>query len=350
MIKKQNLRQQDNNCLICYEESKLRIFCSDCNICEECYSDYLINRYKNSLTEINQVVKCANHKCMNNFELIDMIHKLQEDKKQIILKLLLDNYITNKNSIVRCPNKKCDYAAFLTDEDRCCEQFLCEFCGDKWKNKNKLNTYYSKENIKAEYCEMIVYLTSVPCTNCSIRISKTQGCDHIKCVRCETEFCYNCMKDYSTHLKENNECTTKRDIKALYCFAIVIFALFKFLLGFATTRLILHFIFYRILINFVLINVICCLYTYIVIQLLANILSPYRRTNAMTFSGTNLLSIISQVLLVMIGIIHLYMYYSNDDVHYYTIFFIKEIIALIILFLSYLALHFIYSKVTFRIR
>jgi hypothetical protein len=350
MNKKQKKGQEDNICLICYEESKIRKFCSDCNICEDCFSDYLIHIYKNSLKEINQVVKCANHNCRNQFDFVEIIHKLKEDIKQTILKLLLDNYITNINDIVRCPTSNCNYAATLIDEDRCCEQFQCELCGEKWKNNKKLNTYYDKEHIKAEFSELIVHLTSVPCTHCSIRIIKTQGCDHIKCVRCQKEFCYNCMKDYSTHLKETMECSYKRDTKATYIFAFVILGSLKFLFGFSTTRYILHLIFYRFLINFVLMNVICCMYTYIIFLLIANCMSPNRHNYALSIFGSCVQTKICTGLLVIIGIIHLYLYHFNEDVQYYTIFFIKEIMIIFILCIGFAVLHFLYSNVRSRIR
>lgn len=350
MIKKQNLVQADNNCLICYEKSEIRTFCSDCNICEECFGDYLISLYQNSLTKIKNKVKCANHNCTNKFLLVGMIDILQENKKQIITKLLFDNYLTNTINIVRCPKINCHYAAFLTDDDRTCDEFQCEVCAEKWKNKNKLNSYYSKDNLKAELTELIVYIFSVPCTNCSIRISKTEGCDHMKCVRCQTEFCYNCMKEFSVHLRETCECALKRNIKGFNCVAFVIFALLKFLLSFSTTRWILHFVFYRFLVRFVLMNIIGCIYSYIVFHLLGIAIIPNNYPNVLSIFGNDLKIKISQGILTIIGVTHLYWYYTNEDVQYYTIFFFKEIIIFIILCLCLSAVTFLCSSIRFRLR
>lgn len=328
MNKKQNLSQTRNICLICNEESIKRTFCWDCNICKECFGSYLITMYENSLIEIKDDIKCANHLCRNTLKLTDMIHLLKEDTKQILLKLLLNNYFSNKKDIVKCPKNNCDYSAFVQDEDRCCEEFSCNICLEKWKNNNRLNTYYNKDNIKEEITELIVHLTSVPCTNCSIRINKTTGCNHMKCVRCQTEFCYKCLKNYTDHLKETSECIKKTEIEAMYIFIFVVFSVLKLLLSFGPIRWLSELLL-RFMMNFVLINVIFCLYAYIMFKLIVVVALPDQHRNIFYLLGRDLQIKISQYLFYIFLFTHIVLYSSNEFVEYYTNYFLKEILVLV---------------------
>lgn len=42
------------------------------------------------------------------------------------------------------------------------------------------------------------------CPNCSCRIEKADGCDHMTCAQCRYEFCWSCLADYNAIRKHGN--------------------------------------------------------------------------------------------------------------------------------------------------
>ena len=47
------------------------------------------------------------------------------------------------------------------------------------------------------------------CPNCNIKIEKNGGCDHLECIKCQTHFCWGCLKEFNDiydHLNYNYRC------------------------------------------------------------------------------------------------------------------------------------------------
>ena len=42
------------------------------------------------------------------------------------------------------------------------------------------------------------------CPQCSCRIEKASGCDHMTCTKCRHEFCWSCLADYAAIRRDGN--------------------------------------------------------------------------------------------------------------------------------------------------
>lgn len=92
-----------------------------------------------------------------------------------------------------------------------CGFAFCSRCGQSWHGEFKYCLPLErKEAITEEEKASIEYLRmhTTPCPTCAAPCQKTQGCNHMRCFRCQTHFCYLCSawlnpdnpyQHYNTH-------------------------------------------------------------------------------------------------------------------------------------------------------
>lgn len=95
------------------------------------------------------------------------------------------------------PAKKAQYSAskelLAICED--CGFAFCSRCGQSWHGEFKYCIPKErKEEITEEEKASLDYLRmhTTPCPTCAAPCQKTQGCNHMRCFRCQSHFCYLC--------------------------------------------------------------------------------------------------------------------------------------------------------------
>ncbi|KAK7754906.1 hypothetical protein SLS62_003220 [Diatrype stigma] len=76
-----------------------------------------------------------------------------------------------------------------------CSFAFCSRCGQSWHGefkycipKERKDEVTEEEKASLEYLKM----HTTPCPTCAAPCQKTQGCNHMRCFRCQTHFCYLC--------------------------------------------------------------------------------------------------------------------------------------------------------------
>ena len=137
---------------------------------------------------------------------------------QILRRILTDQQLreqdgpstsTSVKPVCPCPINECKGYVRKSDYKCCiCEKEICKKCFVNIDNEEehtcKKEDIESVENINKE---------SKPCPNCGSRISKTDGCDQMFCIMCDTAFSWNTGKvekgrihnpEYYRKLREKN--------------------------------------------------------------------------------------------------------------------------------------------------
>ena len=212
----------EDTCPVCYTEiEKNNSLSLKCNhqICKECYVEYIKNKIlENPITLLQ--TSCPMSGC--NLYITRTIFKqcITELKYKIIFaKSLIRNFLVTNKEIKTCPNPKCNLSIRVQNsipkEIKCkCGQIFCFSCleeshipcdcflAQEWKN---FGTKFGSEDYvwirKAGEKEQFTWINSFvkKCPNCSLIIEKTQGCNHMRCISCGSEFCWNCLKPWKNH-------------------------------------------------------------------------------------------------------------------------------------------------------
>lgn len=111
----------------------------------------------------------------------------------LINKLSLQIYARSSHDIKRCPNKGCNFIGFIEEDELkyCVKALKCELCQTEWRDQ----TQGRYEPFKVLRHNLTTLLTTKKCPNkkCGVLIKKDGGCDHMRCAKCQLEFCWVCM-------------------------------------------------------------------------------------------------------------------------------------------------------------
>ena len=208
-----SLDKKEEMCQICLDpklvsESK----CCKFKSCSECMAGYLISEI-NSKNSIK--IECPNTGCNREISHYEITHMLASNNR-ITLKKYLQN-VQNAKSL-REPNCKacpqCSNPAKLMPQtflDKVkhrsrgqkivcneCQHTWCFRCHAPW-HENKSCKKYQKE-VSSVKTWAKAYAAGQKnaqlCPKCKVWIQRNQGCDHMTCVNCRTEFCYRCGSKY----------------------------------------------------------------------------------------------------------------------------------------------------------
>lgn len=104
--------------------------------------------------------------------------------------------------IVHCHG--CDYQACYDCEVPWHKDLICAQYQEEQRNAAARKIKKTKEEKEAA---KTVETTTKPCpgAGCGVRIEKNEGCHHMKCSRCRTQFCWDCLADWQTILRRGND-------------------------------------------------------------------------------------------------------------------------------------------------
>ncbi|CEO99254.1 hypothetical protein PBRA_001160 [Plasmodiophora brassicae] len=143
----------------------------------------------------------------------DMWHRVFEEESRQIQRysaFLLRSYVELNPNLIWCPSPTCDKALMFRggNHDGKSPDLLCE-CGFRvcfrcscaahspvdCKMMSRWRLQCETDGDNAEY----IMNNSRQCPQCSVPIHRASGCNHIRCVMCNFEFCWLCMGAWASH-------------------------------------------------------------------------------------------------------------------------------------------------------
>jgi len=104
------------------------------------------------------------------------------------------------NLIMICTNPSCKFT-------------FCFNCKEEWHADTTCEKYqkWKQENSKGDssYRDW-VRLHAKPCPGCGNAIEKNGGCNHMTCQKCDHQFCWLCMGQYSSDHFSSGQCAGKQ--------------------------------------------------------------------------------------------------------------------------------------------
>jgi ariadne-1 len=191
--------------ICCDEESDLsQSFSLGCNhpFCKICFSEYLKNSVGDGAASVT--AHCPEHKCKQlvTKTIVHSLLAIEESEKYDLF--FLRDFIEKSKNMKYCPAPRCDKVAVgsgVTTVKCVCHHSFCFKCGEEAHDPcscSQLTDWQEKCMNESETANWILANTR-KCPQCTTRIEKNQGCNHMTCKICKHEFCWICMGTWSEH-------------------------------------------------------------------------------------------------------------------------------------------------------
>ncbi|XP_066470242.1 E3 ubiquitin-protein ligase RNF217 isoform X2 [Tiliqua scincoides] len=194
-------------CRVCLEEKPLKpLPCCKKPVCEEC-----LKRYLSSQVQVGQAdIQCPITECSEHLDETTVLYNLPHDdiiKYKYFLELGRIGSSTKP-----CPQCK----HFTTFRKRghiptptkmenkykiqcpTCQFVWCFKCHSPWHEGVNCKEYKKGDKLLRHWANEIEHgqRNAQKCPKCKIHIQRTEGCDHMTCSQCNTNFCYRCGERY----------------------------------------------------------------------------------------------------------------------------------------------------------
>uniref|UniRef100_A0A8D0L6M1 E3 ubiquitin-protein ligase RNF217 n=1 Tax=Sphenodon punctatus TaxID=8508 RepID=A0A8D0L6M1_SPHPU len=195
------------SCRVCLEEKPIKpLSCCKKPVCEEC-----LKRYLSSQVQLGQAdIKCPITECSEYLDETAVLYSLPHDdiiKYKYFLELSRID-----SSTKQCPQCK----HFTTFRRRghiptptklenkykiqcpTCQFVWCFKCHSPWHEGVNCKEYKKGDKLLRHWANEIEHgqRNAQKCPKCKIHIQRTEGCDHMTCSQCNTNFCYRCGERY----------------------------------------------------------------------------------------------------------------------------------------------------------
>ncbi|KAJ0026965.1 hypothetical protein NQD34_017965 [Periophthalmus magnuspinnatus] len=194
-------------CRVCLESKTiLSLPCCGMAVCEECLRLYVSSQVRMA----KAFVSCPSPECSGFLEeglLLSLLTSEEVARYRYFLELSqLDS------STKPCP--QCNHFTSLKNNTpnrsehkykiQCesCQFLWCFKCHAPWHNGLKCREYRKGDKLLRTWASVIEHgqRNAQKCPQCKIHIQRTEGCDHMTCAQCNTNFCYRCGERYR-HLR-----------------------------------------------------------------------------------------------------------------------------------------------------
>jgi hypothetical protein len=121
---------------------------------------------------------------------------------------LVQDYLRTTSDVRMCPRSRCKFGGVVSQFDHinslilCSTPIHCELCRKPWLDclqpspKKTWHNYQCCSRLSSLFTNLRKILSTEPCPNCGVSISKNEGCEHMICRRCDHEFCWDCLMPY----------------------------------------------------------------------------------------------------------------------------------------------------------
>uniref|UniRef100_A0A8C4UA56 E3 ubiquitin-protein ligase RNF217 n=1 Tax=Falco tinnunculus TaxID=100819 RepID=A0A8C4UA56_FALTI len=195
------------SCRVCLEEKPIKpLSCCKKAVCDEC-----LKRYLSSQVQLGQAdIKCPITECSEHLDETTILYNLPHDD---IIKYKYFLELSRIDSSTKpCPQCK----HFTTFRRRghiptpaklenkykiqcpSCQFVWCFKCHSPWHEGVNCKEYKKGDKLLRHWANEIEHgqRNAQKCPKCKIHIQRTEGCDHMTCSQCNTNFCYRCGERY----------------------------------------------------------------------------------------------------------------------------------------------------------
>ncbi|KAJ8009008.1 hypothetical protein DPEC_G00084350 [Dallia pectoralis] len=194
-------------CRVCLDSKHIKpLHCCKQAVCEEC-----LKRYISSQVMVGRaVIVCPITECRGYLEenlVVSYLGSEEVAKYKYFLEL----------SRIDSTTKPCPQCSQFTSLDGptpsraehkykilCvqCQFLWCFKCHAPWHEGLKCRDYRKGDKLLRTWASVIEHgqRNAQKCPRCKIHIQRTEGCDHMNCTQCNTNFCYRCGERYR-HLR-----------------------------------------------------------------------------------------------------------------------------------------------------
>ncbi|XP_051880632.1 probable E3 ubiquitin-protein ligase RNF217 isoform X2 [Pristis pectinata] len=194
-------------CRVCLDEKPIRpLPCCKKAVCEECLKRYLSNQVQLGRAEI----KCPITECSKYMDESTVISNLPHDD---IVKYSYFLELSRVDSSTKpCPQckhfttfrRKSNIPTPTKSENKfkiqcpVCQFVWCFKCHSPWHEGLNCKEYRKGDKLLRHWASEIEHgqRNAQKCPKCKIHIQRTEGCDHMNCSQCNTNFCYRCGETY----------------------------------------------------------------------------------------------------------------------------------------------------------
>ncbi|XP_051951958.1 E3 ubiquitin-protein ligase RNF217-like [Xyrauchen texanus] len=197
-------------CRICLDYKHIMpLHCCKMAVCEEC-----LKRYINSQIQVGRAhLVCPIPECSGYLEESLVIsHLTSEDLARYKYFLELSRLDTSTKPCPQCSlftslKGHGQQTSIKTEHKykiQCtsCQFVWCFKCHAPWHEGLKCRDYRKGDKQLRHWASVIEHgqRNAQKCPRCKIHIQRTEGCDHMTCAQCNTNFCYRCGEKYR-HLR-----------------------------------------------------------------------------------------------------------------------------------------------------
>ncbi|XP_063773335.1 E3 ubiquitin-protein ligase RNF217 [Pseudophryne corroboree] len=195
------------SCRVCLENKSLKpLACCRQAVCEEC-----LKRYLSSQVQLGQVeIKCPITECNKHLDESTILYSLPHDD---IIKYKYFLELSRMDSSTKpCPQCK-RFTTFKRKSHipnpskfenkfkiQCpsCQFVWCFKCHSPWHEGVNCREYKKGDKLLRHWANEIEHgqRNAQKCPRCKVHIQRTEGCDHMTCSQCNTNFCYRCGERY----------------------------------------------------------------------------------------------------------------------------------------------------------
>lgn len=204
-------------CSVCCEDLVGFTFqdvCANCDllVCDDCFSEWTKRHLETQLREGMLEWKCPSEQCpaipLDTFISRVALAPTSEDqgsseKKQALLNLAAElsftHFARNTQDLRRCPTADCQYWGFMPvpELSKCQRALVCPTCEHSWFEQcQKRGSELPYNGLASNLRQLLI---SSPCPNCGLKIQKDYGCQHMSCAKCQFEFCWFCLTQYTSY-------------------------------------------------------------------------------------------------------------------------------------------------------
>uniref|UniRef100_UPI00398F37D5 E3 ubiquitin-protein ligase RNF217 n=1 Tax=Pristiophorus japonicus TaxID=55135 RepID=UPI00398F37D5 len=194
-------------CRVCLDDKPIRpLPCCKKAVCEECLKRYLSNQVQLGKADI----KCPITECSKYLDESTVISNLPRDD---IVKYSYFLELSRVDSSTKpCPQckhfttfrRKSNIPTPTKSENKfkiqcpVCQFVWCFKCHSPWHEGLNCKEYRKGDKLLRHWASEIEHgqRNAQKCPKCKIHIQRTEGCDHMNCSQCNTNFCYRCGETY----------------------------------------------------------------------------------------------------------------------------------------------------------
>ncbi|KAM5167769.1 E3 ubiquitin-protein ligase RNF217 isoform 1-T1 [Callospermophilus lateralis] len=194
-------------CRVCLEDKPIKpLPCCKKAVCDECLKVYL-----SSQVQLGQVeIKCPITECFEFLEETTVVYNLtHEDSIKYKYFLELGRIDSSTKPCPQCKHfttfkKKGHIPTPSRSESKykiqcpTCQFIWCFKCHSPWHEGVNCKEYKKGDKLLRHWASEIEHgqRNAQKCPKCKIHIQRTEGCDHMTCSQCNTNFCYRCGERY----------------------------------------------------------------------------------------------------------------------------------------------------------